>query len=258
MNKTLPSRDQWLTPDGYARHEEILFGQCDVNRNVRPATLLKQFAAIGGHHCDAVGVSYQSLLDNNQAFLLSRIAIKLHKTPQSGDVLTLHTFIDGTKGPYFQRVVQWMDGNDTVVVSGRSDWILVSPADRKIYRPHSPEIDNPLFYTTCHTPIDCPPCGKLSLPKEGREPLGTYQVRWSDLDGNGHLHSGNYGDILWDYLPAHLQALGVDTFAINYSKEARLGDTITLTGCAVDDAHYRVEGRSDQGICFESAIVFAL
>lgn len=256
-NKPLPSRNQWLTPDGYARHEEILFGQCDVNQNVRPATLLKQFAAIGGHHCDAVGVTYQSLQDKDQAFLLSRMALKVHQTPKSGQTLTLNTWIDGTKGPYFQRVIQWRDSAGTVLVSGRSDWILVSPTDRKIYRPKSEACNNPLFYTTCETPLDCPPCGKISLPKEQTQSLGTHQVRWSDLDGNGHLHSGNYGDILWDFLPSHLQSRTVDTFAINFNKEAKLGDTITLSGYATDDHHYQVEGRTDQGVCFESAIAFA-
>ncbi|WP_409968127.1 thioesterase [Bengtsoniella intestinalis] len=256
MNRPLPSRDQWLTPEGYARQEQLLFGQCDVYLRARPATLLKQFAAIGGHHCDAVGISYQSLLDQDQAFLLSRVIIHIHQTPMSGEMLTLHTWIDGTKGPYFQRVVQWKNSADMVVASGRSDWILVSPSNRKIYRPNTVKESNPLFFSTCDAALDCPPCQKLTLPKDGTTVIGEHQVRWSELDGNGHLHSGNYGDIVWDYLPQPYQSRPVKTFAINYNKEAPLGQTITLTGCAMDDNHYRMEGRTDHGVCFESDIVF--
>ncbi|MFR3922616.1 MAG: hypothetical protein ACLTYN_12335 [Dysosmobacter welbionis] len=46
---------------------------------------------------------------------------------------------------------------------------------------------------------------------------------WSDLDGNGHVYSGNYGDFVWDYLPADLQEKVPREFFINYSKEATLG-----------------------------------
>ena len=60
-------------------------------------------------------------------------------------------------------------------------------------------------------------------------------MSWSDLDGNGHLFSGNYGDIVWDYLPPDLREREVSVFQINYQKEAGLGEELALSGWRTAD-----------------------
>ena len=102
-----------------------------------------------------------------------------------------------------RRVYEMTDESGNVCVSAKSEWILVDPAERKILRPSS-FTGKPL--TTCPKSIDCPDCRRIALPQEGTEVLGTRLIRWSDLDGNGHVYSGNYGDIVWDFLPVDLQA----------------------------------------------------
>ena len=94
----------------------------------------------------------------------------------------------------------------------------------------------------------------ILLPKEGLEDLGCRKVVWSDLDGNGHLYSSRYGDIIWDYLPADLQDLEVKEFYLNYSKEATLGQELRLVGISGEDG-YRLEGFCPDGVCFTARIV---
>ncbi|MBQ7909808.1 MAG: hypothetical protein IJ363_03350 [Clostridia bacterium] len=109
---------------------------------------------------------------------------------------------------------------------------------------------------TCPKEIDCPEPKKLVLPKEGLEDLGERKVVWSDLDGNGHLFSGNYGDIVWDYLPAGLQDKVLKDFAINYSREAKFGDVLQLRGIQTEEG-YLMEGLGPGGVCFTAKCVFA-
>ena len=85
--------------------------------------------------------------------------------------------------------------------------------------------------------------------------LGTRLVRWSDLDGNGHVYSGNYGDIVWDVLPADLQGAPLRELYINYSREALLGETLTLQGFREGNS-YTVEGRLEEGHCFSCRCEF--
>jgi len=81
------------------------------------------------------------------------------------------------------------------------------------------------------------------------------RVMWSDLDGNGHLYSGKYGDIVWDHLPAQWQEETPLEFHINYSKEATLGEELRLAGICGEDG-YRMEGMGSGGVCFTARIVF--
>lgn len=94
---------------------------------------------------------------------------------------------------------------------------------------------------TCDRVIDCPDTKKIVLPHEGLTELGQRTVRWSDLDGNGHLYSANYGDIIWDYLPPALQERVPREFYINYSHEALLGEELRLMGYQNPDSSYLVE-----------------
>lgn len=243
---------QWLTENGYAREVELAFADCDRDQNVRPAKILSLMAAAAGFDYDARGLTHQRLYALGQVFLLSRIALRIHRRPVDRDVLTVATWEDGIHGAHMRRVYEMTDGSGTVCVSAKSEWILIDPAERKILRPTS---FTGKRLTTCPKSIDCPDCRRISLPQEGTEELGVRRIRWSDLDGNGHVYSGNYGDIVWDFLPANLQSAPLRELYINYSREAVLGETLTLRGFREKDA-YTVEGRLGEEHCFSCRCEF--
>ena len=89
----------------------------------------------------------------------------------------------------------------------------------------------------------------------GPDGAGQRQILWSDLDGNGHLFSGNYGDIIWDHLPADLQPRVPAEFSINYSREAKFGETLRLLGCR-EGGTFRMEGIGPGGTCFTALCSF--
>ena len=241
-----------LTDAGYSRQEEVIFGECDKNGNMRMAAVLGKIATFGGYDYDARGITREVLLEMGYAFLLSRVAVRMHLCPRYGDVLTIQTWENGAKGAHMQRVFKMYDQEGRLCVSARSDWILVDPVSHKILRPRG-FTDTAL--TGCPEEIDCPNPGKIVLPKEGLEELGCRKVVWSDLDGNGHLYSGKYGDIVWDHLPADLQEKVPAEFYINYSKEDKLGETVEMR-CAREENGCRVEGLGAAGVCFAARIVY--
>ena len=69
------------------------------------------------------------------------------------------------------------------------------------------------------------------------------------------VYGGNYGDFVWDYLPADLQEKLPREFFINYSKEATLGQELRLVGFRRDN-EYLVEGVGPEGVCFSARCVF--
>ena len=244
---------QTLTDNSYTRQVEMNFAGCDRYQRARVGTLLSLAAAVAGYDYDARGLTHEKLWDMREVFLLSRIALKIQNCPKVRDVLDVTTWEDGTKGAHMQRVYEMRDQTGEVRVSVKSDWILVNPATRKIMRP-SAFTAKPI--QTCDRVIDCPDPKKLLLPHEGLEELGTRQVVWSDLDGNGHLYSANYGDIIWDYLPCDLQEWTPREFYINYNHEATLGETLRLVGFRNEDGSYLMEALGPDAACFTALCVF--
>ena len=78
----------------------------------------------------------------------------------------------------------------------------------------------------------------------------------SAQDGLTVFGCGNYGDIVWDYLPADLQVLPCAEFAVNYSREAKFGDMLTIRGIR-EEHGYLMEGIGSGGVCFTAKCVFA-
>ena len=243
---------QELTENSYFRQEELVFWDCDREKRMRVAAMLSKMAAFAGYDYDARGLTHEKLYAMREVFLLSRVALKVHACPRARDLLDITTWENGARGAHMQRVFEMRDQAGQLCISAKSDWILVDPITRKILRPSS-FTAKPL--TICDKVIDCPEPKKIVLPHEGLEDLGTRRVRWSDLDGNGHLFSGNYGDIVWDVLPADLQTQVPKEFYINYSKEATLDEELRLEGFREADT-YRVEGLGPEGTCFTAMCVF--
>lgn len=244
--------DQVLTENSYSRKEELVFADCDRNQRVRVAALLSKAAAFAGYDYDARGLTHETLYAMREVFLLSRMALQIHRCPRAGDVLTVTTWENGAKGAHMQRVYEMADQAGRLCVCSKSDWILVDPESRKILRPNAFTAKK---LGLCPKEIDCPDTRRIAMPSEGLESLGTRRVVWSDLDGNGHLYSGRYGDIVWDFLPPDLQDRTPRTFFINYSKEATLGQTLELAGAREGDA-YRMEGVGPAGVCFTALCAF--
>ena len=130
----------------------------------------------------------------------------------------------------------------------------MDPQTRRISRPESFTAKK---LTTCPVEIDCPPTRKVLLPRQGLEELGSRRVRWSDLDGNGHLYSGNYGDIIWDFLPTDLRERTPSAFYINYSREATLDQELRLLGQREGTDVYQMEALDPNGTCFTCRCEFS-
>ena len=243
--------------NGYSRQEELTFRDCGPDKKVRISTLLGKMAIFGGFDYDARGLTHDRLLDMRMVFLFSRAAIRIHRRPEDREILKISTWEDGVRGAHMRRVYEMEDESGAVAVSAKSDWILVDPLSRRILRPSAFTARQ---LSPCPKEIDCPEPKKIRFPQGDAEERGVWTVPWSALDGNGHLFSGNYGDVVWDYLPPDLRERPVRDFAINYSKEATLGEPLRLLGFRETDQEterYWMEGIGAEGTCFLAEILFA-
>ena len=103
---------QVLMENGYSRQEELVFWDCDRNKRVRVAALLSKAAAFAGYDYDARGLTHETLYAMREAFLLSRLALRIHDCPRAGEVLTITTWENGARGAHVQRVYEMEDQDD--------------------------------------------------------------------------------------------------------------------------------------------------
>ena len=152
-----------LQENSYMRQQQLIFADCDRYQRARVSTLLSIAAAVAGADYDARGLTYEKLYEMREVFLLSRIALRIHRDPKALQTVDVTTWEDGVKAAHMQRVYEIAD-REGVLVSIRSDWILVDPVTRRIMRPGTFTARK---LGTCPKTIDAPQTQKILLPHEG-------------------------------------------------------------------------------------------
>ena len=151
-----------LQENSYLRQKQLIFADCDRYQRARVSTLLSIAAAVAGADYDARGLTYEKLYEMREVFLLSRIALRIHRCPRALQVVDVTTWEDGVKAAHMQRVYEITD-REGLLVSIRSDWILVDPQTRRIMRPGTFTAKK---LGTCPKVIDAPEPRKILLPRE--------------------------------------------------------------------------------------------
>ncbi len=192
--KILTPFERKLYRNGYSRQMELTFPDCGPDKKARISSLLGWMAIFGGFDYDARGLTRIDTREEssrrNMINFIWCVAIRRE---------------NGIHGARMRREyrMEYLDG--TCAVSGKSEWILADPITRKILRPAN-FTARELLPRPDGLEIDCPEPEKIRFPDYKNNNIkintGGRIVNWSDLDGNGHVFSGNYADFVWDFLPA--------------------------------------------------------
>ncbi len=235
----------------YQRKLYVPFRDCDCVGHVSLSTWLSWMAELAGEQYELRNLGRDQLLKNQQVFLLSRISLRVLRHPVSYDSLTAATWEKGIDTVFFRRNFDFNDEDGTVCAEGSSLWLLCDPVRHRILRPSAlqhpvPDIDRA---------ISCPFPEKIEMPEHSKL-LGRRPVFFSDLDANEHIYCANYGRIFMDWLPEEYQRRPFKDFTLNYVKEAKLGETLVLSGFE-EPGMYTIAGSHEDGsLCFTAQMTF--
>ncbi len=189
--------------------------------------------------CDMTGYGcpYEYLVSKNMCFVLVRCALENYDRAVYDDELRLETWPDGLSGVMFVRRFNVWRG-EQLIMSAVTLWCLMDLTARKILRPSACGVEFP------------PPCeltNSISIPKrvmcpENNNFVGYYDVRYSDIDTNGHLNNTIYLDIISNCIPdpfnQHLRF-----FKIDFAGEAKIGEKLSI---------YFVE--AEENVCYMRSV----
>lgn len=223
---------------------------CDVNRRIKPSSVLRLQQEIGELHLATVGMGYKALCDMGLVFLLTRTLCTVCDAPRLEDEILLSTTSHGVKGVNFIRSYDFTAPDGRALIHSVTAFVLVDPAEHKILRPTAAD-----RFGMVHCPVMPPELpGRVSLPAaaSAEEPR---TVRFTDIDYNGHLNNTVYADIVMDYVPAELANRPLRRFEINFSGEAKLGDKLSVTSYT-EGGVFLLGAEHASGRCFTARFEF--
>lgn len=198
----------------------------DRNEIGKPSGLWQLMQEAASNQMEAQKPSYTDLLDAGQALMLARVDLAIPEQIGLKEALVSSSWPCPSMRATFLRNYSLMRGSETVAFAA-TQWTLVDLASRKILKIDAVDFGNYWmgdYQELIHE--------KFRIDKEtltAMQTVGQKEVRYSDLDYNGHMNNTYYLDVLCDYVPELAAGTHRVSFVrVHYSKEAPLGDVLTI------------------------------
>lgn len=218
----------------------------DMNRMARPAGMLRKMQECGDYQMTAEGLSYDDLLDDGKAFMLSRLDLVIHHDIIMNEPVKVYTWPCPSSRATFLRNYM-IKKDDEIAAEISSQWTMVNIQTRKIMKVEDVDLSS---YT--HDEYKEVLTGaKLKITKEeadAMEVVGEKLVCISDCDYNSHMNNTYSLDLLCDHVPELYDSKHRVAYArIHFGNEAPLGSKVTIKRLKKEDGVYLFQTFREDG-----------
>lgn len=189
--------------------------------NISLTSLADFLQEIAWRHADSADFG-RNLSELNLMWVLSRLDIRMQKSPKWGEEIHAFTAGRGADKLFAFREFLILDANQEVLVSAMSSWLLLNTETK---RPQRVETALPAHLFDPNQKPDWQP-EKIKI--EGKEIYSEFlKVRYSDLDLNNHVNNTSY--VLWVENILRENNFAATQLLINYQAECVKGDEVKLS-----------------------------
>ena len=213
-----------MIQNGYDEKIIVKYSEIDQNFAMKPFALLNFLQDIASKNAEDWGFGYSYIHPRNYAWFLIKYHMEFDEYPTDIQELTLRTEPRGYNKLFAYRDFELYRG-EKLLGRMHSMWSIVDIDSRSIVPVQVAIPENPHMVGFQKREDDLafakiPAIENPSLKKE-------FEVRYNDLDVNGHANNGNY--IVWTFEPLRFEfknAHKIKTIDMIYKKEAKFGEKI--------------------------------
>lgn len=183
---------------------------------------------VATEHANSWGVGYARLILDNQAWVLSRVAIEMKRWPKVNETYTLSTWVEDYNRHFSERNIEVTDTDGNVIGHARTVWVVIDLTTRQ-----SCDISSLDYIRNNLCEKECPIAKHTRIRSVDSARTSEYTFQYSDIDFNQHVNSLRYIRLLLDQWTAdfHNEHV-VKRFEIAYMNEGLPEQTVQIS---VDD-----------------------
>ena len=218
----------------------------DMNGIVSASGILRYMEDASNRHMLAQKPSYEELLREGYAFILSRIGLSVYAPLHAYDSITVETWAVASRGVTYNRCYRILR-EGAIVAEATSVWALVGVEDRKLHRVG----EIPLNYWE-DEPLELDLPVRFKIPSEVSLTLrGERTVLYPDVDQNHHMNNTKYPDLFCSFIP-EMEKSRVITSVLSFVSEAPLGETLKIYCGEYDGMYYIRSVKADGSVNAEA------
>lgn len=200
----------------------------DCFGRLKPSMLLFYVQEVAGIHATSLGAGFDALAVKNLFWAILRTRVQITRLPMSGETIRVETWPMPTSRVAYPRSVVAYDAAGNEVFRAISLWCLMDTESRSMVLPGKSGVmvDGTLRGNELAVP------GSLAIKELAN--TQTRNVRFADLDCNGHMNNTRYLEWIGDLLPSafHREHTPKE-FTVCYHSEALEGEAL--------DIHYEMK-----------------
>ncbi len=218
-------------------------GSCDIDvwGLLKPTSILNICQEAAYMHSTQMGFGFDRLVEQNSAWVLSRVECQLARLPKWHERVRVRTWHKRQSGIFSLRDYIFFDADDEPIVSITTSWLIINTATRRIVRPEQVLGDT---VTLVNYPLDALPHEAERITVGANRNFATeHTVRYSDMDVNHHVNNAKYLEWVCDAIPQQMdENAHLTSIAINFNHEAVYNDVVTLNSSSIADSHIVIDG----------------
>lgn len=222
----------------YRKSFEISALHLDSNGRTKPSVLLFFAQEAACRHCDLLKLDWDTMAKQDLFWAIIRHRVVITRLPAEGETITVETWPMPTTRSAFPRATIGYDSNGKELFRTVALWVLMNTKTRTMVLPGKSGV----VLEGIVRGIE-PELPSSILPKSWEHTLSR-QVRYTELDRNGHVNNTRYLDWVCDLLPNDFhREHPIREFTVCYLNEALEGQQIDLSWELENSAQLHVDGR---------------
>ncbi len=211
------------------RNYEVETYNTSYFRTMKISDIFKYLQELASKHSEILGIGFDDLKSQNGAWVLTKQLINITRLPNALEKFKVYTWCSYvTKITAFRNFLV-VDEKENELVKVKTEWVIINLEKRriipmsKIRLPEVTKINNDFY----NNKID-----KVLIQENDLVNSFEKQVRFTDIDINGHMNNIVYLDMLIDSIADYLdQYTPLVEINSNFIKEARFGDKLKIETC---------------------------
>ena len=194
-------------------------GECTPQKEMPLPLLVSRLIEVATEHANIWGVGYANLIEDNQAWVLSRVTIEMTDFPRVNEHYTIQTWVEGYTRFYSQRNFEFLDEQGNVLGYARTIWLVIDSSAREMM-----DISKFSYIISNIYDKECPIEPQSRLRPVDNARINKHTFQYAETDINRHVNSVRYVELLlnqWDI--DHYEKNRVKRFEIAYMKECHGG-----------------------------------
>ena len=238
----------------------IKASETDFQHKWKPAYILQALLEAAGNHANYHGFGRfaYGMLDQDIAWVLSRLKIRFYGFPGMEDPVIIQTWLKGTPGEqkiFFMRDFKLARPAGRPVAVASYAWLVINLKTRRLLPPHSLGMTFPYKYDMVGLEE---PLEKINVPDNLPERM-TLAANYSSIDVLGHVTSTRYVEWISDCFSLDdYRSRSLDWLQVNYVNEIKPGERLVLSAGPdpTNPSNWLVQGANlnSGGRAFEAAL----